>query len=328
MIGDGMSEAHIYAAITQAGYALYLEQFPFSGFQKTFSYSNYITDSAAGGTALATGVKTKNGVIGQDTLGNALRSILHIAHDKGLSTGIVASCALTHATPASFIANQPNRNMYEEIAADYLKTQVDVIIGGGYNHFAVRKDGQNLIDTFKNKGYVVIDNPSMLDSSKSGKLAAILYPIHPPKYSEGREDMLPDATSKAIELLGKNKNGFFLMVEGSQIDWGGHDNDLQYIMDEMLDFDRAVGRALDFARKDGNTLVVVTSDHETGGMTIIGGNIENKEVKAAFSTKGHSAGMVPVFSFGPGAEMFSGIIDNSAFFEKFMLLYGFSGNQE
>ncbi len=324
MIGDGMAHNHVYSAMTKAGYKLNMEKFPYSGFQKTFSLDNYVTDSAAGGTALATGTKTKNGVIGQDSLGNDLKSILSIAGENGLATGIVVSCAITHATPAAFFAHQPNRSMVEEIAMDFIYSGVDIAIGGGYDHFAKRKDNLNLIDSLTSKGYTVVKDENDLKSFKNGKLAAFLYPVHPPAYSENRGNLLPDGVTKAIELLSKNEKGFFLMVEGSQIDWSAHKNDLQGIIDETLDFDRAIGIALDFAIRDGNTLVVVTADHETGGMAITGGSFENKEVEAAFTTGNHTAAMVPVFSYGPGAEKFSGIIDNTDFVKRFREYYGFN----
>lgn len=324
MIGDGMGPNHVYSAMTRAPYKLNMEKFPFSGYQKTYSLDDYVTDSAAGGTALASGSKTKNGVLGQDSLGNKLQSILSIAGENGLATGIVVSCAITHATPGAFYAHQPRRSMYEEIAVDFVNSGVDVAIGGGYDHFAKRKDKQNLIDSLVARNYKVITKQDELKSVNDGKLAALLYPEHPPSILKGRGHLLPDGVAKAIEILSRNKNGFFLMVEGSQIDWGAHQNNTEMVIEETLDFDRAIGVALDFAKKDGNTLVVITADHETGGMTLIGGSIENREVEASFSTENHSGGMVPVFSYGPGAERFSGIIDNTDFAKIFSELYGFS----
>ena len=324
MIGDGMGDTHLFAAMTQHGNPLFIEQFPFSGFQKTFSLTHYITDSAAGGTALATGHKTKNGVLGQDTLGNNFESILKIAEANGLATGLISTSSLTHATPAAFYCNQPSRKLNEEIAADLLKTDVDLVIGGGYDAFHKRQDGLNLGDSLRARGYTVTQTMDEVRRVKSGKLAGFTAPVDNPKYSEGRGEMLTDAVSKALELLSQNQKGFFLMVEGSMIDWGAHANDLQYVIDETLDFDRAIGKALEFAKKDGNTLIVVTADHETGGMTLTGGNVEKKSVLVKFSTSGHSAGMVPIFSYGPGAEKFSGILDNTEFFGSFMKLYGFT----
>jgi len=138
--------------------------------------------------------------------------------------------------------------------------------------------------------------------------------------------MLPDATVTAMKILNNNKKGFFLMVEGSQIDWGGHDNDTEYIVEEVIDFDHAVAKALEFAKNDGKTLVVVTADHECGGFGLNGGNFENGTVEGAFTTDGHTGVMVPVFAFGPGAEEFIGIYENTALFDKFLQAYGFFDN--
>ena len=155
MIGDGMGLPHMYAAMTVSEYPMNIERCSVTGLQKTFSADNYITDSGAAGTALATGVKTKNGAIGVDAQGNRLSSILEIAEENGRATGLVSTSSVTHATPASFIAHQSSRGSYEDIAMDFLKTDIDVFIGGGYDHFAERKDKLNLIDSLKNRGYAV-----------------------------------------------------------------------------------------------------------------------------------------------------------------------------
>jgi alkaline phosphatase len=323
LIGDGMGTTQVYSAITRSKVPLNFERFHKTGFSKTFSLTDYITDSAGAGTALATGHKTANGVIGQDTLGNHFKSILEIAEENGLSTGLVATSSITHATPASFIAHEPSRNMYEAIAKDFLKTDIDVFIGGGYDNFANRKDGLNLTDSLRAKGYVVTQTMDEVMSSDANLLAGFTAPFHNPSILEGRGDMLPKATQKAIDILSKNDRGFLLMVEGSQIDWGGHANNIEYIVTETLDFDEAIGVALDFAERDGNTLVLVTADHETGGLSIIGGDMETGEMEASFGTTHHSSVMVPVFAFGPGADKFTGIIDNTDIMPYFKELYGF-----
>jgi alkaline phosphatase len=140
--------------------------------------------------------------------------------------------------------------------------------------------------------------------------------------AKGRGNMLPDATEMALKMLNKNKSGYFIMIEGSQIDWGGHDNDVKYIVDEMVDFDNAVGKALQFARKDGETLVIVTADHETGGFGITGGNLTTGIVQGSFLSKDHTASMVPVFAYGPGSEGFTGVQDNTDIFRKCVDLLG------
>jgi alkaline phosphatase len=323
MIGDGMGVAQVYAAITKSTDTLNLEKFPVIGFHKSYSADNYITDSGAGGTALATGHKTFNGAIAVDTNKEVLTTILEIAEANGLATGLVATSSITHATPASFVAHQASRNNYEAIAEDILKSGVDVFIGGGRKYFTKRDDGKDFTIALREKGYQVVYDLDEITKTNSGKLAGLTAEEHNPSVLDGRDDLLPLATSTALRLLSHNQRGFFLMVEGSQIDWGGHANDLDYVIAEVLDFDKAIGKAMEFAKKDGHTLVIVTADHETGGLTLDNGNIRNRHVEGKFSTDGHTAVMVPVFAYGPGAETFSGIYENTAIFEKLMNAYHF-----
>ncbi|KAF0238930.1 MAG: alkaline [Prolixibacteraceae bacterium] len=310
LIGDGMGVTQVFAALTANKGRLFIENCKYIGFSKTSSGDNYITDSAAGGTALAAGVKTYNGAIGVDMNKNPVKTILEEASGKGLSTGLVSSSAITHATPASFISHQASRSSYEDIATDFLKTDIDVFIGGGLDHFSKRKDGRNLVDELKNKGYQVETEMSKINTVKKGKLAGLIAGVHPGRISE-RGDMLPVATETALNILDNNKIGFFLMVEGSQIDWAGHAGSTVYVVEDMLDFDKVVGKALEFAANDKETLVIVTADHETGGMAITGGSIEKGVVQGAFPTGGHTPVMVPIFSYGPGAEEFIGIMENT-----------------
>jgi len=316
MIGDGMGTAQIYAALTVKKDKLNIARCKNIGFHKTYSSDNYITDSGAGGTAISTGTKTKNGYIAVDSLKRPLRTILEMAEDNKLSTGIVVACAVTHATPASFIAHVPNRELYEDIATWYIKTDVDVFIGGGRKYFEKRSDKINLTDSLLKRNYQVVYDLEKLQKISSGKLAGLLYEDHPQKATENRGNMLGISSSKALSLLEKNKKGFFLMIEGSQIDWAGHDNDEKYLLAEMLDFDSVVGIVLDFAQKNGETLVIITGDHETGGYSITGGDWNQGKVTGKFSTTDHSAVMVPVFSFGPGADYFTGIMENTDIFHK------------
>ena len=226
--------------------------------------------------------------------------------------------------------------MYEEIAADFLNTDIDVFIGGGRDHFAKRKDGLNLTDSLSARGYQVVFDLDGLNSIKEGKVAGLLNDEAMPPYSKGRGEMLAPAALKAIELLNQNEAGFFLMIEGSQIDWGGHANNPEYMVSELLDFNKVIGSVLDFAEKDGNTLVVITADHETGGLTLPhGSDILGDTTATHFSTTHHTAVMVPVFAKGPGEDAFGGIglillpmmiaggiYENTEFFNKFMFALG------
>ena len=321
-IGDGMGVAQVFSGITVNG-GLNMEQMPYIGFSKTQSADNYVTDSAAGGTALSTGVRTYNGAIGVDTNGEKLTTILEYAERNEKATGLVSTSAITHATPASFIAHQPQRSMYEAIAADFLETDIDVFIGGGADFFTKRVDGRNLVLELNKKGYRVGYNIDEVKEVNSGKLAVLTAVAHNPGYRD-RGEMLTQSTSKAIEILDNaDSKGFFLMVEGSQIDWGGHQNDASYVTGEVLDMDRALAEALKFAMEDRRTLVIVTADHETGGMTINDGNSEAGYVKAGFNVGDHTAVMVPVFAFGAGAEEFIGTYNNTEIFEKMYKLFKF-----
>jgi alkaline phosphatase len=324
LIGDGMGVAQIYATITASKDPLNIERFPIVGFSMTYSADNYITDSGAGGTAIACGIKTVNKAIGMDSTGHPVKSILEYAENNGLATGLVSTSSITHATPASFIAHQLSRQSDENIALDFLKTDIDVFIGGGRTFFEVRSDHRNLLDSLRKKHYQILSSMEYISKVKSGKLAGLTAKVHNPRYSKGRGDMLEKATKTAITILNNNDKGFFLMVEGSMIDWGGHDKNLQYVIEELKDFDRAIGEALDFAKADGNTLVIVGADHETGGLAITGGDITTGKVEGSFTYGKHSGVMVPFFAFGPGAEMFGGIYQNTAIFDKIMELYGFS----
>ncbi len=323
LIGDGMGTSQVYAGYTSKKGKMNITSMPVSGFSVTFSDDDYITDSGAGGTALSAGVKTNNGSIGVDANGKPVETILEMAEKRGLSTGLVSTSAITHATPASFIAHTSDRSKYADIAFDFLRTDIDVFIGGGYNNFAQRADSLNLIDSLKARGYFVTRNLKDVNVKSTNRLAALLAAEHMPPMSKGRGNMLPDATIMALQILARNENGFFIMIEGSQIDWGGHDNDGSYIVDEMVDFDNAVGEALEFAKKNGETLIIVTADHETGGFGITGGSISTGDVKGAFLSKDHTATMVPVFAYGPGSEIFTGVQDNTDIFKKCVTLLGF-----
>jgi alkaline phosphatase len=323
MIGDGMGLAQITAGMTYNKGSLHMERATHVGLVKTHSANQYITDSAASGTAMATGKKTNNGVIGKDTEGAHLKTILEYAEDHGLSTGLVSTSAITHATPASFIAHVDSRSEYDEIASFFLWTDIDVFIGGGRAHFDRRNDSINLIKAFKNKGYQVLYDMRDISRVRSGKLAGLVAKEHTISHLEGRSDMLPASTRTAMRILDNNPEGFFLMVEGSQIDWAGHGHNTYYIMTEVVDFDLAVREAFNFADRNGETLVLVTADHETGGMSILGGNFEKGMVQAKYTTGGHTGIMVPMLAYGPGAELFSGIYDNTEIFDKMMYLYGF-----
>ena len=322
LIGDGMGTSQIYAGITANHGHLNIERFPVVGFQKTYSASSYVTDSGASGTAISTGTKTKNGSIAVDTSGKPLKTILEYAEDHGYATGLVVTSTITHATPASFIAHNANRNKYEQIARDFLKTDIDLVIGGGEDHFNHREDSLNLVGLLEEQGYSVVRELSAINSSSEKAICFTSKDANKPAPFR-KPRLLPDATKIALKFLNRNRNGFFIMVEGSQIDWAAHGNNTDWLVSEVIDFDQAVGEALDFASRNKETLVIVTADHETGGLGINGGNIPDGTVEAGYTTDGHTGVMVPVFAYGPGSESFAGIYENTDLFFKMMKAYGF-----
>ena len=322
-IGDGMGVTQVYGAMVVNKAPLNLERFKYIGFIKTQSANKFNTDSGAGGTALACGKKSYSGAIGVDVDKNPLQSILKIAKENGKSVGIVAACAATHATPAAFVANNISRNNQEEIALDYIRTGVDVVIAGGSDFFMNRKDNLNLGDSLLSQGYTFCtDLDACCLQSETFKLYCLTHPKHPPAVSQ-RGDYLSVATERAIQILSKNPNGFFLMVEGSQIDWAGHKRKGDLMIAETIDFDKAIGTALHATGDLDNTLIIVTADHETGGMSIKDGDLREGRVKTRFSTNYHTGVMVPVFAMGPMAELFIGIYENTEIFQKMLDAYGF-----
>ncbi len=325
LIGDGMGLTQISAGLYSNNNVLNLEQFKQIGLHKSYASNNLITDSAAGATAFACGQKTYNGAIAVDPDSVALKTILEEAEAAGLSTGLVATSTIVHATPASFIAHVKARKMYEEIAAQFLDTEIDFFVGGGKKFFSNRSDGRDLMQELGNKGYVVSDfvkeefSDLSLDPSKN--FAYLTSNNDPLMASQGR-DYLQEVSTKGIQFLNQHgEKGFFMMIEGSQIDWGGHANNSDYIITEMLEFDRTIGEVLKFAKEDGQTLVVVTADHETGGYAINPGS-KMGEIEGAFTSDYHTGSLIPVFAYGPGAEQFAGIYENTAIYFKMKAALG------
>lgn len=315
MIGDGMSLMHVYSAWTANRGKLYLENCEVTGLSKTYCANKLVTDSGAGGTAMAIGQKTNYHSVGVDVNGNPQPSLIKLAKQKGMSAGVAVTCRLWDATPADFCCHNTDRDNEDEIIADYVNCEADYVVGGGAKKFENRKDGRNIFRELEQKGYQVARSWEECKNLKSGKIFAVTDSVDTPLPAE-RGDRLAQSSLKGIELLNQNPNGFFMMIEGSQLDDYGHFNDLDLLMQETHDFDRTVGKILEWAAKDGETLVVVTADHETGGLTLIDGDKDKGEIKCKFSTTGHSGVMVPVYAFGPGAELFTGIYENTDIFHK------------
>jgi alkaline phosphatase len=319
LIGDGMGLTQVSAGMFMNGNKLNLERCPITGLIKTHASNHLITDSAAGATAFSCGCKTYNGAIAMTKDKKPCKTILETAEERGMATGLVATSQIAHATPAAFIAHVTDRSKMEDAASWFLKTEIDLFIGGGMKHFTRRADGRDLYQELVRKNVFVADyrNIALEDMNPSAVRPFAYFSAEdlPKRWNEGRT-YLPTAARIAPPFLKeRSENGFFLMIEGSQIDWGGHAKNADYTIEEMLDFDRAIGEVLDWAAKDGETLVVITADHETGGMAIMQGS-EMGKLEIKFNSDYHTATMVPVFAFGPGAEKFQGIYDNTQIYHK------------
>jgi len=329
LIGDGMGLSQVSAAMYAHKNPLALEKFPIVGFHKPYAYDELITDSAAGATAFSCGVKTYRFSIGMNKDSLPCKTILEEAEENQLATGLVATSTIVHATPAAFIAHQKFRVMYEEIAEDFLKTEVDLIIGGGKRYFDNReKDDRNLYRELQDKGYFVTDYSKIHFSevalNPSKNFVYFTADKHPLAVSVGRNYLAYASRIAPLFLEKRSEKGFFLIIEGSQIDWAGHSNDGSWAVEEILDFDKAIEQVLNYARKRGDTLVLVTADHETGGLAIDKGSTFDKQIHN-FTTNMHTGTMVPVFAYGPGAELFSGIYENTAIHEKIRRVLGLQG---
>ena len=239
----------------------------------------------------------------------------------GMPAGIVVTSTLQHATPGAFYAHVPYRRQYQRISDQLAGSDLTVAFGGGlkYAEASEREDGVPGIERLRDRGFRVLTDPSQLDTLSRGPVMGFFADGHLPKMSEGRGDYLERAIRKALEILlreaGERDRGFILMVEGSQIDLRAHDNDAEGVLAEMRDFDRAVAAAMDFADRHPGTLVVVTADHETGGLSIPSADVDFEHEEAGieyrFSTGGHTAAMVPVYLYGTGAERINGVLDNT-----------------
>ncbi len=319
IIGDGMGITQI-SSLYELGNLTHsnFERFQHIGLLKTNASSHRITDSAAGATAYASGVKTYNGAIGVDSNAVSVKTIVEILPNQNWNTGLVATSSITHATPAAFFSHVEVRSQQDEIASQMHSSNIDYFAGGGKRFFENRPDGLNYSDSLRVNGFDVFYNLDVPKVGNGKKLAFLLAEEGLPKITEDRGEFLTTATQLGIEHLSGHGKNFFLMVEGSQIDWGGHENNADYIITEMMDFNQTVGAVLDFAERDGNTLVLVTADHETGGFALSSKSNDYNQVEGTFSTGGHTATMIPIFAYGPGSEKFTGIYENYNVFHKIM----------
>lgn len=311
MIGDGMGLEQLSTAwIVNNRHLNITDNFPYVGLQWTYSASKLVTDSAAAGTALFTGSKTNNGMLAMSPDGQPLETLPEYARSKGWKTGMSVVCRICDATPAAYAAHHANRDSLYSITSQMVDCGLDFISGGGLKWWENRPDGRDLTAEVEAKGYTFVKDLESLKAVEEGPVIALTaYTELPPALDRGTEHQ--EAVLKALELLDDNKKGFFLMVEGSCIDDWCHANKVGFAVEEILDFDRTVGAVLEWAAKDGETLVIVTADHSTGAMTLLGGNVEGQSVAVNYANTGHNGVALPVYAWGPGAEKFVGIYENA-----------------
>ncbi len=288
MIGDGMGAEQVWAAWAANGGRLNIERMPVLGMSRTSSASHAITDSAAGGTAIACGARTSNGTIGQSPEGQPYNSIARRLGEEGYATGLVATNSITDATPAAFYASAPSRKDTALIASQLPGAGFDVVMGGGSDDVPAE-----LVEKMR----------------AGGALVELATPHRLPPATE-RGDYLPQAVERALGRLGQGDRPFFLMVEGSQIDIAGHWNDFDEMVAETMDFDRTLGVVLKWMEKHPDTLLVVTADHQTGGIALLDADMARGRVKGCFTTVVHNGLAVPVYAAGAGADCFAGFYDN------------------
>lgn len=293
MIGDGMGAEQLWLGRIVNRGALNIEQLPVIGFSRTPSASHLVTDSAAGATAFACGCKADNGQIAQTPTGENLPSLMTLAIQGGRSGGLVATKDITDATPAAFYAHVARRDQASEIAAYLPNSGARFIRGGGHRHFS---------------------DDQLSDMRAAGMDVELTADKHLPPAS-CRGDVLPNDTARALEVLSAdNEKGFFLMVEGSQIDTACHANNLRETACEVLDFDKAVGVVLEWMKTHPDTLLVVTADHQTGGLSLLSGSMEDGCVRGVYTTDWHNGIAVPIYAIGAGAADFAGMHENTELF--------------
>ncbi len=351
LIGDGMGEGQRTAARWYSvglNGKLAMDQLSTQGLANTASADNPITDSAASATAMSTGVKTNNGVIGMDPEYRVLETILERAKMHGMAVGLVTTVQVTHATPAAFSAHVPSRSMTEAIALQLLSTGVDVILGGGEDDFlppstsgchpgiGKRADGRDLIEEAVSTGYTYVCDTEGFAAVHTDETTRLIGLFADEGLPRPYTPSLAQMTELAIAILSQDPDGFFLMVEGGQIDWACHAQDAENAIGDTIGFDQAVAQAVEFAQSEPLTLVIVTADHETGGMsaseTPSGLPDEDgpftmpdgKQFYVNWTTYSHTAAPIPVNAQGPAGDLAIGEYENTHIYDIMFSSAGFA----
>lgn len=326
LIGDGMGIASVSMMQLHNNYEpTIFDKAENIALQKTYSADNRVTDSAASGTALASGYKTNNTFLGVTADGTPVKSLMEVAQEKGMATGVVVTTYLQHATPAAFYAHIPNRHAYAAISKQLVNSKLDVAIGGGMEYLKEQYGSKcKAKRAIEEAGFEYID--TMQELGKAESTTRTLAILADKEVGADSGDYLAEATATALALLEERggDNGFVLMVEGSLIDGMGHANDAMAQQKEMTGFMRAIEVAVEYAAAHPDTLVVVTADHSTGGLSIVSADadftLSEQGVEYRWTTKGHSGEMIPIYLYGAGAEHINGIMENSALGAKLIKL--------
>ncbi|MCW3466907.1 alkaline phosphatase [Chitinophaga nivalis] len=317
MIGDGTGLAQMFAGYTANKGDLNIFRMRQLGLSKTQSSDNYHTDSAAGGSAMGTGTKTNNREIGMDNTYVSVPVLPELLAAKGIPSGVIVTEEITGATPASFYGHTADRDNTATLASQLLNSPLQLAVGGGKEELE-----QDLGARLQQAGVQFYDNLDSWNTAVKNRTLVILSNKAVGSMREGRGNYLKQALKKALQQLSASGKGFFLMVEGSRIDHGGHFNDLDYLVREMLDFDDAVGTALRFADENKQTTVIVTADHETGGLALMDGDIATGQLRGHFATNDHTGIPVMVFAYGPNSGLFRGVYENNEIFKKMQRCFG------
>lgn len=314
MVGDGNGLTQISSAALANGGDLTLMQLKSTGFMKTQSSDDFTTDSAASGTALATGKKTYNRAIGVDAKGNKAENIAEFLHKQNYNTACITTDEIFGATPSAFYAHQKDRGYEDEIAKELLTSKFTLFAGGGSKKYTKKE--------LEKHNFKVVNSIDEISNSKAEKIGYFLAKGGVPSVEKGRGNALAEITKNSLTYL-KNKNKpFFAMIESSHIDTYGHHNSVSGVVTEAIDFDRAITEAIKFADKNKKTLVIVLADHETAGFSIPQGNVKTNHIEGSFYSDDHTGVMVPVFAYGPKSYEFEGCYENSDVYGKILKVLG------
>ncbi|MHA7128958.1 alkaline phosphatase [Algoriphagus namhaensis] len=318
LIGDGNGLAQLSAGLFANGGSLNLTQIKNVGLIKTQASDDFTTDSAAGATAFATGKKTNNRALGVSPDGEILANLPEILVDRGFTSGLITTDRVTGATPAAFYAHHPERDDSFQIAAFLANSPLDLVMGGGKDAFSP------FLNQMSAAGYSFADSLSQIGALKSGKVAFFSSAGSNLSMLAGRGNFLSQSVNEALAFLQAKDQPIFLMLESAMIDSGGHANSSATIVTEVLDFDQVVGEVLRFADENPGTLVLITADHETGGVSLPQGKMDQGEVELGFHSDDHTGILVPIFAYGAHSGEFRGVYDNTEIFHKLIRLINFS----